>query len=75
MLVVKGFADLAGRFCRGLGIDRAECLGALGLFNEAGTSSGRIARAWLWRQGRGTCGFLLFGSPQRCTSNGGAQSN
>ena len=51
------------------------CLGALRLFDEAGAASGWIARDWLWRQGRGTGGFLLFGSPQRCTSNGGAQSN
>ena len=54
---------------------QVRCLGALGLFDEAGAVSGRIARDWLWRRGRGTCGFLLFGSPQRCTSNGGAQSN
>jgi hypothetical protein len=37
--------------------------------------NGGIVRDWLRRRGGGTYGFLLFGSPQRCSPIRAAQSN
>ena len=50
-------------------------LGSWCLFEELGAGRCEAGRDWLWRRGRGTGRFLLFGSPQRCTTGDGAQSN